>query len=401
MRAIPRVLSIIFGVLAPEASLPQPSSICCWLLRLGLFALREPLTIANDWVFLIDHSVQIGTTKMCVILGLRLGEVPYPSRALRFSDVCLVALFPVEQSTGEIVAEQLKKAAFRTGIPRQIVSDHGSDVKKGSELFAAKYVDTIITYDAAHHAACVLKRRLEHDPRWSEFIAQLSQTRARIQQTDKACFLAPSLRTKARFMNMQPLMKWSRKILQLLDFGVANERVSEKAEASYGWLRAFRAELEKWWRWESTVRCSVAFVRERGLSCSCQLDLAKELAALPEAERDDVLAIEMCDFVAEQSRAARPGERLVGSTEVLESLFGKFKTMEHQESQSGITSFVLSLGSLLGEWTVERVAAAMQATPVKHTLQWLQDLLPASLQSQRRLAFTTSTPVNKTSQTPK
>ncbi len=40
------------------------------------------------------------------------------------------------------------------------------------------------------------------------------------------------------------------------------------------------------------------------------------------------------------SAAARPGECLVGSTEVLESLFGKWKTLEHQESQSGITGLI-------------------------------------------------------------
>ncbi len=35
-----------------------------WLQRLGLFALREPLTIVADGVYLIDHSVQTGTVKV-------------------------------------------------------------------------------------------------------------------------------------------------------------------------------------------------------------------------------------------------------------------------------------------------------------------------------------------------
>jgi hypothetical protein len=38
---------------------------------------------------------------------------------------------------------------------------------------------------------------------------------------------------------------------------------------------------------------------------------------------------------------------LVGSTEVLESLFGKWKMLERQEPQSGITGLILSLGALL------------------------------------------------------
>ncbi len=39
-----------------------------WLLRIGLAALLRPKTIANDWVWLVDHSIQIGRCKCLVIL---------------------------------------------------------------------------------------------------------------------------------------------------------------------------------------------------------------------------------------------------------------------------------------------------------------------------------------------
>ena len=93
------------------------------------------------------------------------------------------------------------------------------------------------------------------------------------------------------------------------------------------------------------------------------------------------------DFGGAQSQAARPGERLVGSTEVLESVFGKWKTLERQESRNGIARLVLSLGSLAGQWPVSRIKAALEATPVKHVVEWCREHLPSSVQSQRRLAF--------------
>jgi hypothetical protein len=91
--------------------------------------------------------------------------------------------------------------------------------------------------------------------------------------------------------------------------------------------------------------------------------------------------------VGVQSQAARPGERLVGSTEVLESVFGKWKAVERQESRNGITSLVFSLGSLVGQWPASRIKAALEATPVKHVVAWCRQYLPSSVQSQRRLAF--------------
>ena len=72
MRAVPRVFVILYRKLEATTVIPAASSVRWWLQRLGLYALREPLPKAGDWVLLIDHSVQIGTTKACVILGIRL-----------------------------------------------------------------------------------------------------------------------------------------------------------------------------------------------------------------------------------------------------------------------------------------------------------------------------------------
>lgn len=389
MRGVPRVFAILYHKLEATTVIPAASSVRWWLQRLGLYALREPLPRADDWVLLIDHSVQIGTLKVCVILGIRLCDLPYPRRALRYEDMQVIAVIPVEQSTGEIVDAQLEQATLRVGIPRQIVSDGGSDVKKGAALFAGRHPETAVTYDAAHRAAIVLKRRFEDDPQWSQYIARLAQVKSRIRQTIDAFLASPSLRPKARYMNLESLLKWSRRILDLLDRGSSGSsgRASNRAELRYGWLRDYRAAIEKWSRWEATVRASVSYVRGRGLSLDSESGLREHLSELPPELYDQTLATELGTFVRQSSAAAGPGECLVGSTEVLESLFGKWKTLERQESQSGITGLVLSLGALLGAWPQSRIQAALEATPVKHVVAWCQENLPSSVQSQRRLAL--------------
>ena len=389
MRAVPRVFAILYRKLEATTVIPAASSVRWWLQRLGLYALREPLPKAGDWVLLIDHSVQIGTTKACVILGIRLCDIPYPQRALRFEDMHVIAVIPVEQSTGEIVDAQLEQATLRIGIPRQIVSDGGSDVKKGAALFAGRHPETAVTYDAAHHGAIVLKRRFEDDPQWSEYIGRLGQVKSRIRQTIDAFLASPSLRPKARYMNLESLLKWSRRILELLDRDTSgsSSRASKRAELRYGWLRDYRVSIEKWSRWEATVRASVSYVRTRGLSVDSESGLREHLSEVPPELYDETLATELGTFVRESSAAAGPGECLVGSTEVLESLFGKWKTLERQESQSGITGLILSLGALLGAWPLSRIQTALEATPVKHVVSWCQDNLPSSVQSQRRITL--------------
>src|ERR1039457_2416592 len=67
LRAVPRVFGIFFGVPDATTILPEATSARWWLQRMGLFSLREVLEVADDWAYLIDHSVQIGTMKVCVI----------------------------------------------------------------------------------------------------------------------------------------------------------------------------------------------------------------------------------------------------------------------------------------------------------------------------------------------
>ena len=300
---------------------------------------------------------------------------------------------PWKQKHHAVLAEQ---AAERTGISRPIVSDHGSDVKQGRARFARQHPATVVTYDAAHHGAIVLQRRLAADARWSEFVARLGSVKARLQQTSDAILLAPSLRPKARYMNLTSLLRGERNILGLLDRGPTGGRAIARAEIRYGWLRTFRAALQTWSRWEATVCASVDFKRTYGLSCSCfDGELSARLHAFPPDQRGDVLAAEFCEFARVKNAVARPGERLVGSTEVLESVFGKWKALERQESRSGITSLILSLGALVEPRADFAPPSRLKATPVKHVVTWCREHLPPSVQSQRRLAFAAPAPANE------
>jgi len=193
LRSLPRIFEIFQSDPDPHAHLPSASGARWWLLRIGLYALREPLEQASDWVYIIDHSIQIGTLKLCLIPGIRLHDLPSPSRPLRHSDMRLLALIPTEHSNGQIVLEQLENTAKRTGIPREILSDHGSDVKSGGELFVAAHTETTLVYAAAHHGAIVLKRLFQADDRWARFLAQLGQTKSRLQQTPDAFLMSPGL----------------------------------------------------------------------------------------------------------------------------------------------------------------------------------------------------------------
>ena len=356
-------------------------------MRLGLAALTRPKAVADDWAWMIDHSIQIGRCKCLVILGIRLGELP-EGRALCHRDLEPIALVPMAGSTKQAVAVCLERSAARTGAPRVILDDHGADLHGGVEIFRAAHPDTMEVYDITHKAACLLKARLEADERWASYNTDAGQAKFRVQQTELACLAPPSQRSKARFMNVGKLVGWGVDTLALVDdpkrlgsLGITAARVREKL----GWLEGYRAALEEWSGYQAVIDGALDFVRRRGLYPGAGYDLAAALPAASGAAGE--LREELIGFVEGESLKARPGERLPGTTEVLESCFGKLKALEDGQSKSGFTGLVLSLGAMVSDWTAASVHEALERCPVRDVLDWGREHLGPSVQSQRRQAY--------------
>jgi hypothetical protein len=361
-----------------------------WLLRFGLAQLNAPKNQAGDWVWVIDHTVQIGHEKVLAILGIRLVDLPMPGEFLRPDDLVLIDLVPMEASTRKAVAVCLEAATASTGVPRAILDDHGVDLYGGVQIFQQSHPDTVEIYDVKHKAACLLKSRLKTNPRWIAFCAQVSQTRCAIQQTELGALVPSNSKPKARFMNLEAQLNWADKILGLLD-GLPGSAPSwatpQRLEVKLGWLREFREDVAEWRQWQALMDMTVSFVGSEGLHAKTALALSRKLAPLVRTAEGSRLAAELVKFVSEQASKAKPGERLPGSSEVLESDFGKFKALERDQAKGGFTSLLLGFGSMFAEATMEKVSAAMHAVPTREVREWCAMHLGQTLFSQRKEAF--------------
>ena len=206
-RGAARAIGIFTSFLRLPISSPSWFSGRLWLLRLGYYKLTRAKVRADDWVWIVDHTVQIGAEKCLVILGIRLSSLPCPERCVCHEDAEPIALLPVTKSDGEIVWQQLEEAAKITGVPREIVADHGSDLKSGIGKFCEKHEGTCFIYDIKHKTAAVLKCELGNDGEWWEFAGLASQTKQEIQQTSLGPLRPPPQRTKSRYMNTSVLIK--------------------------------------------------------------------------------------------------------------------------------------------------------------------------------------------------
>ena len=92
-------------------------------------------------------------------------------------------------------------------------------------------------------------------------------------------------------------------------------------------------------------------------------------------------------FVKDQSGQARVGEHLMGTSEVLESLIGRGKRLQQQQSKSGFTKMLLGMAAAVVTPTEAFLREALESVPTKRVIAWSEQYLGRSVQSLRRLAF--------------
>jgi hypothetical protein len=371
---------------------PHFTTVRFWLLRLGYYKLHRPKEHGPDWVWIIDHSNQIGQEKCFVILGVRLSQLPPPGAEfpLRLSQMEPIELEPVTVSDKEVVYRQLEANVAKTGVPRAIIDDHGGDLAGGVELFREAHPETIEVYDISHKAACLLKARLEHDEQWKAFAAKAGQTKCTVQQTEWAFLIPPSQRVKARYMNLGPLIAWGVRTLAIVDNPgpeVLNYGTRERLEEKLGWLRQFREPLKSWSEMKQTIDVVLDFGRTQGLYRGAAKDLRKQFRKLPLGGTAAQLRDDFIKFVAGQARRLKRGERIPFTSEVIESAFGKYKTVERNQAKGGFTGLLLALAACVAERTQEVVHEALQKTRTTNVIEWIKTKLGETVGSKRRIAY--------------
>lgn len=390
LRGVSRVLVVIAEAFGLPLDTPHWTTIRLWLMRLGHAELTMPLQQADDWAWLADHSVQIGADKCLAIVGIRLRDLPKAGECLEHRDLHLITLAPSASWTKEDVDHAFEEAAKRTGVPRVIVTDHGADLHGGVRLFQERHPQTAEIYDAKHKAACLLKQRLEKEPRWREFHGKVGATRCAVQQTELAFLTPPAPKLKARYMNLQAQLEWAEGVLTILRDPPAEVQkwtTPERLQLKFGWLKDFAAPLQEWSEWQTTVNATVEFVNRQGIYRGMGRALRQQMPRTFTHDSSRKLAKELIRFVARQARQTKPGERFPGSTEVLESCFGKMKQMQKQQARGGFTSMLVSFGALLAETTTKVVNAALQQSGTQKVLTWCKQHLATTVFAQRKIAF--------------
>lgn len=384
LRGLGIVLLSLLGLLAGwrPRRLPCPQTVRTWLLRVGLYLLRRPLPQRSDWVWIVDHTIRLGQHKCLLILGVSLQRLRNLPGALEHRDVVVLDLQVTSCCTGAAVADRFRALAACRGVPRQVVCDHGADLAKGVRLFQADHPEVIDTYDVTHKLACLVQRVLAKDARWQELLRHITASLLALQQSAGAFLLPATARSLARYLNVGPPIAWARRMLTLLESpGLAKLAVllnRDEAQArcfleeKVGWLRAFRQDVGHYDRLREVVERTQHEVKNHGLGAATAARVWQQFGvAILDDPRLEGFLTAVRTYLEEEGAKVPPGECWLGTSDVIESLFGKYKWQGEQAPYAEVGANVLALPVMTVDLTAELIHDALATVSVQDVREWV------------------------------
>lgn len=153
----------------------------------------------------------------------------------------------------------------------------------------------VALYDVCHKIAREFEKLFENDPDWSLFKEKANYSKKQLHCTAGASFAPPSQRKKARYQNVDIIIRWAMKILQY--DGEWDSKVYEKIK----WVFDFKTQITKWSQWIEIGKHIRDQVRESGFGSCTEGLIIERLSPLPMVESSHQLACRLIDFVSKES----------------------------------------------------------------------------------------------------
>ena len=229
-RAVCRVLSLLAAELGIKKA-PCPQTIINWVMRLSIVRIESarglralplsPAPFSNGLIWRLDLSIALGSGKILAVLALEAHHHHLVGGAPSLTHVHCLAVSVADSWTGDAIAEVLKRLIAQIGRPAAYLKDSGRELQKAVDLVEPHGLASPCLDDISHAAAHILKRYYQHHPAFARFLSACGRVSAQLKQTLLACLAPPTVRPKARLMNVHRLVSWADRLLQLSPAGGA------------------------------------------------------------------------------------------------------------------------------------------------------------------------------------
>jgi len=393
-RSVPRVLGHMQPLLALPMPAPHFTSVINWSLRVGLASLKAVSTMVEPWIALIDMSIDVGIQKVLVVLRVPLSALRNSEGGLSLRSCECIACVVRDSWKGEDVATALTATFSQSGPPIAFVRDGGGDIRRGILLWKmqAQLGRIAVIADVGHAVACALKAKYARLKAFRRAMSAIAAAAKKLGQSDLSYLTPLRLRTKGRFLGITKLAKWAFQALELIGGSGPQAAGSlacrlRKMMPRFGIHRPFLDEFTKTC---TVIEDFLILFKNKGVNQTNAAAGRRLLDQLPDTCKvRAAMSKWLVATLAAQCRLGIGQIPLAVSTDVLECLFGKFKTVIQRSPKADFNQTVLTIPALCGTLDENSVDRALRQVSHKDLMHWRRAHV-AQTQIQKRRSFLAS-----------
>lgn len=285
----------------------------------------------GNYAVIVDESMMIGEEKLLFTVGI---PALHKKRPLRSDDAQILDISVDKSWNGEGVKKRLETVAEKVGnSPSYVISDNASIMKKGIKKAKMKH-----QRDISHSLGMLLERAYKEETDFKNYTRLMSQAKAKYNMTKFAYLLPPTQRTVARFINLSNWVQWASKMLMNCHL------LNNEEKNVFSFIPTNASLIQELKEVLGCIEKIEYICKQNGLSkksvCECQRIV--RLSLLNGNGRMIRLGEEINTFLKQESELLTKELPVHNnSSDIIESLFGKYKERKSPNKLYGVTSQVL------------------------------------------------------------
>lgn len=369
LRSCVHVLFCLQMSLCPDKKrIPCHNTVRNWVCKLGVYRVEQQESHGQSWVYWLDESIHIGSEKILLILGAMEKDLKFEanadanvvSKGLPLSKTRVLFMETAQQWTGDKISEVLKSLNEKFKLS-YIVSDNGNNLKKSYKISGILHIP-----DCTHTLSNAIENIYENQELYQDFIKLTGLLRKKwCLMKYKKAYLPPYQRTKARFSNLFPLIKWAKKMLDSF------EELTEDLKKELKFLSDNSDWINTFWRIQQKISDISSILKKENYTVNNDIKI-REILDIAETPEEKLFLSAVDIYLKELSDKIGEKQYLYCCSDVIESAFGKLK-QKLPKNSSSLTSFIFSLASIGGHYEIDETLNALETIKLK-TIKEKEDL---------------------------
>lgn len=217
------------------ASTPSMGSIKNWVEKSGYSIYNEPKEKFqdDDYAIITDESMMLGSEKLLLTLGVKSNKDN--QGALSFQEIDVLDISVKRSWNGEKIKDVLANIENKAKkAPSYVLSDNANTISKAVKNKGYKHIR-----DVGHTLAMFIERKYKNNDMFIAYTKAIAGVKVRENMKPTGYLLPPKQRAIARFMNIAPIIQWSKQILKCYD------KLPENEQLVFSFIKGHRQIVEE------------------------------------------------------------------------------------------------------------------------------------------------------------